>query len=100
MADEYVSNMNTNDYEDSELLNKFKKKEEECTKIKSELDEKNKLCLSQKHKIEDLSIEKKDLEEKFNNQQKLLKFYEEKAKKEEDTEIEKDPEKKDKIKQL
>ena len=66
MEDEYISNLNTSDLEDTDLLNQLKKNEEELTKIKSELDEKNKLCLSQKHQIEDLSIENKDLQEKFN----------------------------------
>ena len=86
------------DLDDNELPNKLKKAQDELIKMKAELDEKNKLCLTQKHTIEDLNIEKKDLEEKFNNQKKLLDFYDEKAKKEE--EDEKDPEKRDKIKQL
>ena len=97
MEDEYLSNINT---DDTEILEKFKQKEEELTNVKAQLDEKNKLCLSQKHKIEDLSIENKDLQEKFNNQQNLIKFYEEKAKREEEEGVETDPEKKDKIKQL
>ena len=98
MEDEYMSN--TSDIDDSGLINKIKQTEEELSKIRKELDEKNKLCLSQKHKIDDLSIEVKDLKEKNNNQNNLIKFYEEKSKKEEDSEIETDPEKKDKIKQL
>jgi len=99
MADEdYITNMASNDLDDNELPNKLKKAQDELIKMKAELDEKNKLCLTQKHTIEDLNIEKKDLEEKFNNQKKLLDFYDEKAKKEE--EDEKDPEKRDKIKQL
>ena len=81
MEDEYLTNLNT---DDNELLTKLKRKEEELTKIKSELDEKSKLCLSQKHKIEDLTIENNDLVKKYDNQQNLLKFYEEKASKEED----------------
>ena len=99
MDDEYITNLNTNDLDDNNLLNKLKKIEEELSNIKKQLDEKNKLCLSQKHKIEDLSIEIKDLKEKNNNQSNLIKFYEEKSKNEEDSEIETDPEKKDKIKQ-
>ena len=63
MMDEYLTNLNTSDLDDTELLNKLKQKEEELNKIKKELDEKSKLCLSQKHKIEDLSIEKKDMED-------------------------------------
>ena len=99
MADEeYITNMTATDLDDNELPNKLKKAQDELIKMKAELDEKNKLCLTQKHNIEDLNIEKKDLEEKFNNQKKLLDFYDEKAKKEE--EDEKDPEKRDKIKQL
>ena len=100
MDDEYITNMNTTDIDDNEILKKLKKNEEELSKIKTQLDEKNKLCLNQKHKIEDLSIENKDLQEKFNNQKNLLKFYEEKAEKENNAEEETDPEKKDKIKQL
>ena len=100
MDDEYITNMNTTDIDDNEMIKKLKKNEEELSKIKSQLDEKNKLYLSQKHKIEDLSIENKDLQEKFNNQKNLLKFYEEKAEKENNAEEETDPEKKDKIKQL
>ena len=99
MADEdYNTNMISNDLDENELPNKLKKAQDELIKMKAELDEKNKLCLTQKHALEDLNIEKKDLEEKFNNQKKLLDFYDEKAKKEE--EDEKDPEKRDKIKQL
>ena len=97
MEDEYISNLNT---DDNELLQKYQKLEEELTKTKAQLDEKNKLCLNQKHQIEDLSIETKNLEDKYNNQQNLLKFYEEKAKKEGEEEVETDPEKKDKIKKL
>ena len=51
MMDEYLTNLNTSDLDDTELLNKLKQKEEELNKIKKELDEKSKLCLSQKHKI-------------------------------------------------
>ena len=81
-------------------MQKYQKLEEELTKTKAQLDEKNKLCLNQKHQIEDLSIETKNLEDKYNNQQNLLKFYEEQAKKEGEEEVETDPEKKDKIKKL
>ena len=95
MDDEYMTNMNT---DDTELLNKLKNKEEELTKVKAELEEKNQLCLTQKLKIEDFTIEKKDLEAKFKNQENLIKFYEERLKKDEEEET--DPEKKDKIKQL
>ena len=56
MDDEYITNLNTNDLDDNNLLNKLKKTEEELSNIKKQLDVKNKLCLSQKHKIEDLSI--------------------------------------------
>ena len=70
----------------------------EFIEIRNKLFEKNQLCLTLKHNLEDLTIEKKNLEEKYNNLRKLLDFYEEKAKKEEEDEL--DSEKKDKIKQL
>lgn len=86
MADEeYITNMTATDLDDNELPNKLKKAQDELIKMKAELDEKNKLCLTQKHNIEDLTIEKKDLETKFNNQKKLLDFYDEKAKKKKKT---------------
>ena len=78
---------NTSDIDDSGLINKIKQTEEELSKIRKELDEKNKLCLKQKHEIENLTIEIKDLKENNNNQNNLIKFYEEKSKKEEDSEI-------------
>ena len=98
--DEYITNINTDDIGDEELLNKLKKAEAELSETKSKLDEKTKLCLEQKHQLEDLFIETKDLKEKYNNQTNLLKFYEEKSSAEAASEIETDPEKKDKIKQL
>ena len=42
MMDEYLTNLNTSDLDDTELLNKLKQKEEELNKIKKELDEKSK----------------------------------------------------------
>ena len=39
------------------MIQKLKKAEEELVEIKKNLDEKNKLCLSQKHQIEDFTIE-------------------------------------------
>ena len=95
--EEYITNLNTDDLGDEELLNKIKKAESELSEVKTQLDEKSKLCLDQKHQLEDLFIENKDLKEKYKNQQNLLNFYEEKNK---DEETETDPEKKDKIKQL
>ena len=92
--DEYITNMPSELLEEGAAL---KKTQEELAKVKAELDEKNKLCLSQKHQIEDLNIESKDLKEKLNNQNNLIKFYEDKAEKEG---VEQDPEKKDIIKQL
>ena len=57
MADEeYITNMTTNDLDDNELPNKLKKAQDELIKMKAELEEKNKLCLTQKHTIEDLNI--------------------------------------------
>ena len=97
--EEYITNINTEDLGDEEVLEKLKKAEAELTKVKSELDEKSKLCLEQKHQLEDLFIETKDLKEKYNNQQSLIKFYEDKSNAD-SSEAETDPEKKDKIKQL
>ena len=93
--DEYITNINTDDLGENELL---KAKEAEISEVKAKLEEKEKLCLEQKHQIEDLLIKNKDLKEKYNNQQNLIKFYEEKGKNEVNDETEKDPEKKDKIK--
>ena len=98
--DEYITNINTDDLgeTENELL---KEKHKELQEVKAKLEEKEKLFLEQKHQIEDLLIENKDLKEKYNNQQNLIKFYEEKAKNEGvNTEDENDPEKKDKIKKL
>ena len=85
---------------DYDLLNKLRKYETELTETKSQLSEKTRLYLDQKHQFEDLFIETKDLKEKYSNQQNLLKFYEEKVSNDISTEIENDPIKKDKIKQL
>ena len=98
MDDEYITNLNIDN--NDEISDKLKKTEQELSDTKKVLDEKNKLCLTQKHKIEDLTIEVNYLKEKNNNQNKLIKFYEEKVKKEIESEIETDPEKKDKIKVL
>lgn len=98
--DEYITNINTDDLgeTENELL---KEKHKELQEVKAKLEEKEKLCLEQKHQLEDLLIENKDLKEKYNNQQNLIKFYEDKAKNEVvNTEDENDPEKKDKIKKL
>ena len=60
MADEYVTNMNTNDIlDENETIVKLRKVETELTQAKNILDKKNKLYLEQKHKIEDFIIEKK-----------------------------------------
>ena len=98
--DEYITNINTDDIGDEELLNKLKKVEAELSETKSKLDEKSKLCLEQKHQLEDLFIETKDLKEKYNHQKNLIQFYEEKASNDTSAEVETDPDKKDKIKQL
>ena len=79
MTDDYISNINTDDIGEDKLLEKLKKMEAELSETKSKLDEKSKLCLDQKHQLEDLFIETKDLKEKYNNQQKLIKFYEDKS---------------------
>ena len=99
MEDEYITNMNTNVIlDENEIIQKLKKAEEELVEVKKNLDEKNKLCLSQKHKIEDFTIEMKNLNDKIKNQGNLIKFYQDKL--EQEVEEETDPEKKDKIKQL
>ena len=99
MEDEYITNMNPNDIlDENETIKKLKKAETELAEVKKNLDEKNKLCLSQKHDIEDMTIELKNLGDKIKNQEKLIKFYQEKSEQEENEET--DPEKKDKIKQL
>ena len=49
--DEYITNINTDDIGDEELLNKLKKVEAELSETKSKLDEKSKLCLDQKHQL-------------------------------------------------
>ena len=100
MEDEYITNMNPNDIMDeNEPIQKLKKAEAELAEMKNNLDEKNKLCLSQKHQIEDFTIEVKNLNDKLKNQENLIKFYQDKSE-QEDNDTETDPEKKDKIKQL
>ena len=99
MRDDYISNINTDDIGEDELIEKLKKMEAELSETKSKLDEKAKLCLDQKHQLEDLFIETKDLKEKYNNQQNLIKFYEDKSNAD-SSEAEIDPEQKEKIKQL
>ena len=54
------------------------KVEAELLETKEKLDEKSKIYWDQKHQLEDLLIETKDLKEKYNNQQNLIKFYESK----------------------
>ena len=62
MEDEYITNMNPNDIMDeNEPIQKLKKAEAELAEMKNNLDEKNKLCLSQKHQIEDFTIKVKNL---------------------------------------
>ena len=99
MEDEYVTNMNSNDIiDENETIQKLKKAEAELVELKKNLDEKNKFCLSQKHQIEDFTIEVKNLNDKLKNQEHLINFYQEKSEQEDNEET--DPEKKDKIKQL
>ena len=100
MTDEYITNMNTEDIlDDNEPLAKLKIAQAELESTKQQLDEKNKLCMNQKHQIDDFVIEVKDLNDKLKNKENLIKFYQEKSEQEND-ETETDPEKKDKIKQL
>ena len=76
MEDEYITNMNPNDIMDeNEPIQKLKKAEAELAEMKNNLDEKNKLYLSQKHQIEDFTIEVKNLNDKLKNQENLIKFY-------------------------
>ena len=98
MADEkeYLSNINTDDISDEELLKKLKKLETELSEVKTELDKKSKLCLEQEHKIDDLTLEKNNLTEEKNNLQELVNFYEEDSGKPEKT----DNKDNDKIKEL
>ena len=88
MEDEYITNMNTNDIiDENETIVKLNKAEAELAEVKRNLDEKNKLCLDQKHQIEDFTIEVKNLNEKLKNQENLIKFYQEKSEQEDnDTE--------------
>ena len=95
-----VNFLSNNEIGDFDLLNQLRKYETELSETKSQLSEKTRLYLDQKHQFEDLFIETKDLKEKYSNQQNLLKFYEEKVSNDISTEIENDPIKKDKIKQL
>ena len=93
MENEYITNINIDDIGEDALLEKIKNVEAELSETKSKLNEKTKLYLDQKHQLEDLFIETKDLKEKYNNQQKLLKFYEDKSN-ESSSGTEIDPEKK------
>ena len=94
--EEYITNINTEDLGDEEVLEKLKKAEAELTKVKSELDEKSKLCLDQKHKLDELSSEKENLKTENKNLQDLLAFYEEAGEKPGES----DPKDKEKIKEL
>ena len=78
--------------DENEPIQKLKKAEAELAEMKNNLDEKNKLCLSQKHQIEDFTIEVKNLNDKLKNQENLIKFYQEKSE-QEDNDTETDPEK-------
>ena len=76
MEDEYITNINTDDVGDIEILEKLKKAEAELSKVKSELDEKSKLYLDQKHNLEELDSENKNLKSENKDLQNLLKIYE------------------------
>ena len=92
---EYITNNDTDELTDEETLKKLKKVEEELSKVKSELDEKSKLCLEQKHKIDELTGEYNNLKSEKDNLQDLVHFYEEVEKPDET-----DPKEKEKIKEL
>ena len=76
MENEYITNNDTDDLGEDEILTKLKKAEEELSAVKAQLDEKNKLCLDQTHKIEEMNLENKNLKDENTNLQNLLKFYE------------------------
>ena len=71
---EYITNNDTDELTDEETLKKLKKVEEELSKVKSELDEKSKLCLEQKHKIDELTGEYNNLKSEKDNLQDLVHF--------------------------
>ena len=95
MDNEYITNLNTEDLNDEEIVEKLKKADNELSKVKSELDEKSKLCLEQKHKLDELSLENNNLKEENKNLQNLVNFYESVEKKDNS-----EPEEKEKIKEL
>ena len=76
MENEYITNNDTDDLGEDEILTKLKKAEEELSAVKAQLDEKNKLCLDQTHKIEEMTLENKNLKDENTNLQNLLQFYE------------------------
>ena len=63
--------------------------------MKTELDEKSKLCLEQKHKLDELSLENGNLKEENKNIQSMIDFYESVEKKDNP-----ETEDKEKIKEL
>lgn len=76
-ADDYITNMATaDDILDDDLLKKAVGLQEELESTKQSLQEKSKICLEQKHKIEDMIIEIKNLKETNKNQANLIQFYE------------------------
>ena len=95
MEDEYITNVNTEDLGDEGLLEKLKKAESELTTVKTELEEKSKLCLEQKHKLDELSLENNNLKDENKNLQNMIDFFESVEKKDNS-----EPEEKEKIKEL
>ena len=93
MEDEFSEDITIDNSNGDELLNKIKTME-------NELREKTRLYLEQKHQYEDLYIEVNNLKEKNKNQEKLLKFYEEKVSKNYSIEKENNQKQKNKIKKL
>ena len=73
MEDDYITNVNTEDLGDEGLLEKLKKAESELTTVKTELEEKSKLCLEQKHKLDDINQENNKLQGQIDNLSDLLK---------------------------
>ena len=95
MDNDDISNINTDDTSDKEILEKLKKANDELSKVKTELDEKSKLCLEQKHKLDELSLENGNLKEENKNLQSMIDFYESVEKKDNP-----ETEDKEKIKEL
>ena len=76
LLEKKLLNKKENNTIDEESLKKLKKVEEELSKVKSKLEQKSKLCLEQKHKIDELTGEYNNLKSEKDNLQDLVNFYE------------------------